>query len=388
MKHTERLDTLLNTRRCTLLGVGPMSKNCVDAAIELANDVSAPIILIATRRQIETAESGGGYVNNWTTEAFAKYVRERDLRGNVVLARDHGGPWQNYLEVKQRMNLKDAMESSKRSYLADIQAGFDMIHIDPSIDIYKKPSFEEVLERLFELYIFCVEKARALGRDVFFEFGTDEQSEGLHDAEELEALTEEIINFCEKNRLPKPYFVVAQTGTKVKETTNVGILAKPEESRQAKAHLKKLVEICNRYGVRLKEHNADYLSDEVLRWHPEAGIHAINVAPEFGVVETRHILSICKDLNLGEERDRFLALAHASNKWDKWLLSDTKTTDYDRAVIAGHYVFSAPEFEKIKARIAAACRARGFDLDESIKQALKSAIMRYSRNLNLHDDHR
>ena len=388
MRHTERLDALLNGRRCSLLGVWPMSKKCVDPAIELANDLNTLIILIATRRQIESAEAGGGYVNNWTTETFAKYVRERDLRGNVMLARDHGGPWQSYLEVEKQMNLKDAMESSKRSYLADIQAGFDMIHIDPSIDIYKKPSFEEVLERLFELYVFCVEKARASGRDIFFEFGTDEQSEGLHDSEELEALTEEIINFCEKNRLPKPYFVVAQTGTKVKETTNVGILAKPEESNRAKAHLKKLVEICNRYGVRLKEHNADYLSDEVLRWHPELGIHAINVAPEFGVVETRHILKLCKDLNLDEEHGQFLSLAHKSNKWDKWLLPDTKTTDYDRAVIAGHYVFSTPEFREIKARIAAACRARGFDLDASIKQALKSAILRYSRNLNLHDESR
>ena len=32
----EKLQTYLNNHRCTLLGVGPMSKNCVDAAIELA----------------------------------------------------------------------------------------------------------------------------------------------------------------------------------------------------------------------------------------------------------------------------------------------------------------------------------------------------------------
>jgi hypothetical protein len=36
------------------------------------------------------------------------------------------------------------------------------------------------------------------------------------------------------------------------------------------------------YGVGLKEHNADYLSD-ILYMHPVFGITAVNVAPEFGV---------------------------------------------------------------------------------------------------------
>jgi hypothetical protein len=40
-------------RRCTLLGVGPMSINCVDAAIELSNEYISPIMLIASRRQLD-----------------------------------------------------------------------------------------------------------------------------------------------------------------------------------------------------------------------------------------------------------------------------------------------------------------------------------------------
>lgn len=388
MKHTERLDALLNTRRCTLLGVGPISKNCVDAVIELANELKTAFMLIASRRQIEAKEFGGGYVNNWTTESFADYVRERDRGGYIILARDHGGPWQNYSEVRQKMNLKDAMESAKRSFAADIKAGFHMIHLDPSVDIHKTPTQEEVLERLFELYKFCVDIARREGKEVFFEFGTDEQSGDLEDISVFEDVLKKIVAFCQENKLPKPYFVVAQTGTKVKEMYNVGDLAASAVSSPdavaAKTHVTKLVESCNRYGIRLKEHNADYLSDEILRWHPRVGLHAINVAPEFGVFETKHILNVCDDFGLVAEREQFLKLAYNSQKWNKWMVPDTTATDEDRAIIAGHYVFSTPEFQEIKQRIADACRARGFDLDFSTKQGLKYSLMRYIYNLNLH----
>ena len=46
-----------------------------------------------------------------------------------------------------------------------------------------------------------------------------------------------------------------------------------------------MIKICNQYKIYMKEHNADYLSDEVLSWHPRLGIHSANVAPEFGVAE-------------------------------------------------------------------------------------------------------
>ena len=66
-----KIDRYLSRNRCTLLAVGPMSKNCVDASIEVANEFEIPLFLIASRRQIDSAEFGGGYVENWTTESFS-----------------------------------------------------------------------------------------------------------------------------------------------------------------------------------------------------------------------------------------------------------------------------------------------------------------------------
>ena len=74
MFNLKKLEDFISKKECTLLGVGPMSKNCVDAAIELANDFDVPLMIIASRRQIEASELGGGYVNNWSTDVYSKYV--------------------------------------------------------------------------------------------------------------------------------------------------------------------------------------------------------------------------------------------------------------------------------------------------------------------------
>ena len=91
----QRLINFMSNRCSTLLGVGPMSKNCVDATIELANQYKTPLMLIASRRQIDSEEFGGGYVENWTTQEFSNYISSQDKQNNIILARDHGGPWQN-----------------------------------------------------------------------------------------------------------------------------------------------------------------------------------------------------------------------------------------------------------------------------------------------------
>ena len=91
MDSLNSLNDLVYGKKCTLLGIGPMSKNCIDVVIELANKHDIPLMLIASRRQVESQELGGGYVNNWTTEEFAKYVN-----GRVPIERDHGGAGQGY----------------------------------------------------------------------------------------------------------------------------------------------------------------------------------------------------------------------------------------------------------------------------------------------------
>lgn len=382
----QRLESFLQKRRCTLLGVGPMSVNCVDAAVELANEYEVPILLIASRRQIDSEEFGGGYVNNWTTEEFARYVIDHDKKGKILLARDHGGPWQNNNEKEENLSLRRAMESAKASYRCDLEAGFQVLHIDPSVDIHGKPGIDEVLERVFELYEFCWVQAQQLRQEVIFEIGTEEQSGSTNTQEELDYTLNAVQQFCKKNHLPQPSFVVIQCGTRVMEMRNVGSFDTPvrvADELPAEIQLPKMIEICNHYGIFMKEHNTDYLSDEALQWHPRLGIHAANVAPEFGVTETRALISILEDSGLSKLAENFLQLAYDSMKWDKWMLNNTSATDRDRSIIAGHYVFSKPVCAEIKAEAYRALAHKGIDLEQYLKQQVKQSILRYLRNFRL-----
>lgn len=382
----QRLESFLQKRRCTLLGVGPMSVNCVDAAIELSNEHEVPILLIASRRQIDSEEFGGGYVNNWTTKEFARYVIDHDKKGKILLARDHGGPWQNSKEKDEKLSLRRAMESAKSSYRADLEAGFQVLHIDPSVDIHGQPDVDEVLDRVFDLYEFCWSQAQQMRREVIFEIGTEEQSGSTNTQEELDYTLNAVQLFCKKNRLPQPSFVVIQCGTRVMETRNVGSFDSPfrvADELPAEIQLPKMIEICNRYGILMKEHNTDYLSDEALQWHPRLGIHAANVAPEFGVTETRALVSVLEDNGFSKLADRFLQLAYDSSKWDKWMLNNTSATDRDRSIIAGHYVFSKPECVELKTEASRELIRKGVDLDQFLKRQVKQNILRYLRNFRL-----
>ena len=94
--------------------IGPMSKNVVDAIIDVNNDTDLRIGFIPSRRQVEY---NGGYVNDWTTKTFSEYVRNQN--NSIIIERDHGGPGQGYQD-----------DDGKSSYTSDAKC-FDIIHIDP-----------------------------------------------------------------------------------------------------------------------------------------------------------------------------------------------------------------------------------------------------------------
>ena len=382
MKLQKHLNKYRHEKNCTLLCVGPMSKNCVDATIELADQYKSPLMLIASRRQIDSEQFGGGYVENWTTKEFSDYVRSNDINKNIILARDHGGPWQNELEKTKNMNLKDAMQSAKDSYRADIDAGFQMLHIDPSIDIHLKPNADQILERVYELYDFCWSYAQQKNQDIIFEIGTEEQSGSNNSKEELEYTLENMRKFCKNNKLPFPSFVVIQAGTRVMETKNIGSFDSPirvANELPPEIQIPQMIDICNKYGILMKEHNTDYLSTDSLRWQPRLGIHAANVAPEFGVAETKAFIDILKEGGHIDLVDEFIKISYESMKWKKWMLKNTDTNDTDRAIIAGHYVFSSNEFIDLKAKAL----KKIDNLEVFLKNKVKESILRYMNAFSL-----
>lgn len=373
------IKNFIKNRSATLLCSGPMSKNCIDVSIELSKQFDVPQVLIASRRQIDSEEFGGGYVENFTTNEFSKYVKSQNAE-KVLIARDHGGPWQSILEKNNKLNAFDSMQSAKKSFENDILSDFDFLHLDPSIPIQnEKLSVNIILDRLFELYGHTYEFAKQNNKEINFELGTEEQNGYGQDLKQFEFFLNETKKFCEKNKITKPTFVVAQTGTKVMETKNVGIFKDDitSSNKLSLKHLKETLKICDKYGVMLKEHNTDYLSNEALSLRPSIGIHASNVAPEFGVVETRGLLYLLNTFGYKKEFDLFIEVALSSNKWKKWMIKDSNATDIDKAIICGHYIFNDEKIINLKRKIKKDLEVHSINLDGYLKTLIKNSMTKY-----------
>ena len=128
----------------------------------------------------------------------------------------------------------------------------------------------------------------------------------------------------------------------------------------------------------IKEHNADYISEEALSSHTDIGIHAINVAPEFGVTETKAILKWLSDNNFEEIKEKFLDIAFESNKWKKWIISNSNATKNDKSIISGHYIFSKDKFQRMINNME---EQEKFNL--YIKDAIEKNILKYLKCLKL-----
>ena len=375
----ETLTDFLSKRKCTLLGVGPMSKNCVDASIEVANEYNIPLMLIASRRQIDSNESGGGYVNNWTTEKFSEYVKTYDNNKNIILCRDHGGPWQNDYEKNDKLNLHEAMESARKSFTVDIKSDFQIIHIDPTIDINSEISTDQIFERIFDLYEHCNTISKKLNKKIVFEISLGKEDGGFDSYEEIKHIVSKMKNFCQSMDFPLPYFLVVRTGNYVMELKNIGSFESVffnKNQTSKKLNLLKIIELCNKHKIKIKEHNADYLSDKALCLHPEIGMHAANVAPEFGVEETRALLSLLKKFQLERELGKFIDISYSSKKWQKWMLNDSKLGKLEKAIISGHYIFGKREFIDLKNDIERKISLEN-TLDSYLKNEVKKSIIRY-----------
>ena len=371
------IQEILNLPGKTLLCVGPVSSNVVESAADLSQQLEIPIILIASRRQVDCADFGGGYVNHWTTEQFAKTVQDLN-KGNLHLARDHGGPGQGAPN-------SDWMLSAKTSFEHDIAAGIEYIHIDPSIP-FPNESFSNAknIERLLELYGFVQEKAHLMGKDIKIEIGTEEHTGLTPDLDHLRHLLSTIQEFCDRNRFPKPLFVVSQTGTRVEELKNIGVFETANSQRTKVINLViEAAKIAQSYSCFLKEHNTDYLSTANLAMRPHIGIKAANVAPEFGVTETRSLIHLMQTLACQKELEDFQNIVLTAGKWKKWLSPFSQANEHEKVLIAGHYSFSDPRVIEIKKRITPVALKKGIHLEAYLRQNIFAAMFRYAAAFGL-----
>lgn len=388
----------------TLLGIGPMSSNLLRATFELARDEDFPPMFIASRNQVDTDEVGAGYVNGWDQVRFARDIaaiaEEVGYDGPYYLCRDHGGPWQRDEERRAHLPEDEAMELARRSFEADMEAGFHLLMVDPTKDPYqigKVIPLDTVLRRTVDL-IDHLEKYRAEHNlpEVAYEVGTEETNGGLTSTEKYEEFVCRLREELEARGCPMPAFIVGQTGTLTRLTEQVGHFDR--------ANARELADMAARYGVGLKEHNADYLDDVTLLEHLPSHVTASNVAPQYGTEETRAYLKLCEleerlvaDGLIAESaglRDVLLDKAIRTERWRKWMTGDNTELSVDDILadeelslqvldIAGHYVFNDDEVSSRIERLFANLGEHGVDGRRFVVEHIKRPLRQYVVCLNM-----
>ena len=289
------------------LFIGPMSKEIVDAVI----DYPSPLGLIPSRRQVDHES---GYVNGWVTETFCNYVRSKTDK--VLLVRDHGGPNQGY-----------KVDNGIESFLIDCQ-NFDMIHIDP----FKR--FKAIKDAVNETLKF-MRMGLQVNPNIKFEIATEEAIKPLP-PEKLSSFLKRIYSSTTQEEQDSIKYCVIQSGTALRENKNIGSYKKD--------CLEKSIEIVKEYGLINKEHNGDYLETSLIKQKFDVGLQTINIAPEFGQLQTK---IYWENMNQ-KQRTNFYKICLDSGRWKKWVDEDfDPEVDVEALVnICGHYVFSHPKFNK------------------------------------------
>ncbi len=329
------------------LAIGPLSSEIIEAVYRYSDRHGDELMLIASKNQIDF---DGGYVNNWTTADYARFLfsmRQQYPRSRVLICRDHCGPG-------FRDGKKETLDDSFRTVEEDVKCGFHLLHLD--LCRYEADQNTKI-DEIKKLMQYALE----MNPKVMFEVGTDENDGNLEAAnvEEVEKNVESILE------VTKPEFYVLQTGSLIKEARQVGCFEK-----------KVVVQFCdllNRYKIKLKEHNADYLTSGQIG-ERRGLVGAVNIAPQLGVIQTSTVLNQC--LIHGISTEAFMRLVYGGGKWKKWSLGHLDNY-YAATLVAGHYHFHDEEYQNITRQLS-----DHLNLSELVIQCVEKVIYHYLKSLS------
>ena len=382
-------------RPVALFAACPNSEAVTRASIRAARRAGAPIKFAATLNQVDL---DGGYTG-WTQDDFMELVRNEvdssRFAGPVIVALDHGGPWLKDKQSIEKWPLERAMQGVKDSLWACIDAGYDLLHIDPTVDKTLSPgeaiSIETVVERTVELIVHAEEHRRfnSLPR-ISYEVGTEEVHGGLADLSVFRKFLTGLKDGLAKHNLPDvwPCFVVGKVGTDLHTT-----LFDPEVA-------KKLVQIAGEWGSFIKGHYTDSVKNP--EDYPKSGMGGANVGPEFTETEYNSLKKFCRQEQelltqgrLKEVSGLMQALEDAvvrSGRWEKWRLEDElgkpfSELNHDRKewlVRTGcRYIWTEPEVLAARGRLYANLSSQGVDAENGVIEDIIQVMDKYFEKFNL-----
>ena len=379
----------------TIFAACPNSPTVIRASLRAAKRNNAPIYFAATLNQIDC---DGGYTG-MTQEAFVRTVRfetERvNFTGPVIIAIDHGGPWLKDRQRTEKWSVEDAMNGVKKSFEAAVLAGYDLIHVDPTVDI-NVPKGEIidirlVAARTVELIAHTEKFRKEKGLPaISYEVGTEEVHGGLADEKTFDTFISELQKGLIGAGLPDvwPCFIVGKVGTDLDTTIFDGEVAK-----RLTARVRPL-------GSYIKGHYTDDVANP--EEYPLCGMGAANVGPEFTMSEYRALCELeqvekrleaeGKVAVLSNMRETLLQEVHDSHRWEKWLHEDELgkdlselTPDRQDWIVATccRYIWQQPRTLAARGFLFANLQRLGYDPEEVVLGRIERDMDKYFRAFNL-----
>ena len=396
LKRITELEREQGIRR-TIFAACPNSIAVLRASLASAKRNNAPIKFAATLNQVD---SDGGYTG-MTHKVFADTIRNEariiNLNVPVIIAIDHGGPWLKDKHRLENWSFDQTFIAVKKSFEAAIEAGFDLIHVDPTIDINVANGdiidINTVVSRTLDL-IEHTEKFRRSGNHpkISYEVGTEEVHGGLSDfnvfSHFLSSLKEGLVQRGMKEVWP--CFVVGKVGTDLHTTT-----FDPHIARQ-------LTKIALQYGSLIKGHYSDNVSNP--SDYPLSGMGAANVGPEFTENEYDALMElegIENDLykkgmiaRLSTIRKELWDAVIQSGRWKKWLIDGEHAEDFylnstERQkwlIKTGcRYIWEKPEVIVSRQWLYHNLEQYGIDAEYIVRSKIEHSMDKYFYQFNLLD---
>ncbi len=375
----------------TLLAVCPNSDAVLKAALLAARDHQAPMLFAATLNQVDL---DGGYTG-WRQADFVEQVRShsRDIgfSGTAVCCLDHGGPWLKDRQRTEGYSYQAAMDGVKASLEACIDAGYELLHVDPTVDVRLRAGeiidIHDVAQRTLELIDHAERHRRARGLPrISYEVGTEEVHGGLANMDNFRTLLDEL-----KAGLLRlgyggvwPVFVVGKVGTDLHTAEFDAGVART------------LAQAAAPYGSVIKGHYSDNVGNPEA--YPLSHMGGANVGPEFTEIEYETLSAL-------EEQERAAPAAmlshlgavleqavERSGRWKKWLLPGEAGRAFaeiapDRRTwltrTGCRYIWTDPQVQAARRTLYANLASRGIDGERAVIDAIASRIACYFKAFNL-----
>jgi tagatose-1,6-bisphosphate aldolase non-catalytic subunit AgaZ/GatZ len=305
----------------TLLAACPNSAAVLEAAVLTAARNGMPMLFAATLNQVDL---DGGYTG-WTPQAFVAAIDAARLRYGcttpLLPCLDHGGPWLKDHHTAAGLSLDATMDAVRQSLSACIEAGYALLHIDPTVDRMLPANapvpIDLVVERTVDLIAHAErERARLGAPPIAYEVGTEEVHGGLVDMVNFTRFLDGLEAGLAAQGLSDvwPAFIVGKVGTDLHTS-----FFDPVSAEQ-------LYGLVAPRGSLIKGHYTDWVENP--ESYPATGMGGANVGPEFTAAEYLALLELSRreaDMLRGSTRaparlmEALEAAVDRSGRWRKWL---------------------------------------------------------------------